>query len=407
MERDQAVFLVLQYIQSLKDAEAAETESLDTVSDLLSTAFNLKLDDVETSDKYSLPKASLPELLEAGVESLGVKTPAQELEELKDNPLFQQFLATVTKKGFFKGTEEGTPEYKARHRKMVVRFMAKLEDQKRKEAEQAAEAGAADLPPVPPPAPSRAESGGADTAAKAEKFKEQGNDCLRNKDYDGAAELYSQAIECSPNGPKSHIYFANRAAARHYLKQYRGAIDDCEAAIERDESYAKAHSRLGLAHAALSEWPKSIKAHQRALELDPTNKQTPTYIKQAEAKMRQGQVAAPGAGGAPGGMPDMAAMQQAMAGMGGGGQNPMAAMMQNPAMMQQAMKMMQNMGGGGGMPGMPPGGLDPSALAEAQAMMQDPAAMQAAMAQMNAMGGGGGGMGGGGGDSPFVNDERP
>ena len=75
------------------------------------------------------------------------------------------------------------------------------------------------------------------------------------------------------------------------------------------------------------------------------------------------------------------------------------------------MKMMQGMGGGAGMPGMPPGGLDPSALAEAQAMMQDPAAMQAAMAQMNAMGGGGdgvgGGMGGGGGDSPFVNDERP
>ena len=146
---------------------------------------------------------------------------------------------------------------------------------------------AANLPPAPPPAPSRAEAGGADSAAKAEKFKEEGNDCLRNKDYEGATELYSQAIECSPNGPKSHIYFANRAAARQYLKQYRGAIDDCEAAIERDESYAKAHSRLGLAHAALSEWPKCIKAHQRALELDPTNKQTPPYIKQAEAKMRQ------------------------------------------------------------------------------------------------------------------------
>ena len=35
----------------------------------------------------------------------------------------------------------------------------------------------------------------------------------------------------------------------------------------------------------------------------------------------------------------MAAMQQAMAGMNAGGGNPMAAMMQNPAMMQQAQVM--------------------------------------------------------------------
>ena len=57
---------------------------------------------------------------------------------------------------------------------------------------------------------------------------------------------------------------------------------------------------------------------------------------------------------------DMAAMQQAMAGMSGGGQNPMAAMMQNPAMMQQAQAMMQN----------------PAMMQQAQAMMQNPAMMQ-------------------------------
>jgi len=37
---------------------------------------------------------------------------------------------------------------------------------------------------------------------------------LKDKDYQGAVDAYTLAIQASPNGSKSHVYFSNRAAAR-------------------------------------------------------------------------------------------------------------------------------------------------------------------------------------------------
>jgi len=123
----------------------------------------------------------------------------------------------VTAKGFFRGTEAGEPEYKDRYRKMVLRFKDKVKTQQAAAAAApaASAAAAADAPP-PPPAPSAA---GDECAAEA--FKNDGNAKLQAKDFEGAVACYTSAIQASPDGPKSHIYFANRAAARQYLKQHQ------------------------------------------------------------------------------------------------------------------------------------------------------------------------------------------
>jgi small glutamine-rich tetratricopeptide repeat-containing protein alpha len=127
----------------------------------------------------------------------------------------------VTAKGFFRGTEAGEPEYKDRYRKMVLRFKDKVKTQQAGAAAApaagaAAALAAADAPP-PPPAPSAA----AGDEAAAEAFKNDGNAKLQAKDFEGAVACYTSAIQASPDGPKSHIYFANRAAARQYLKQHQ------------------------------------------------------------------------------------------------------------------------------------------------------------------------------------------
>jgi small glutamine-rich tetratricopeptide repeat-containing protein alpha len=133
-------------------------------------------------------------------------------------------LKQVTEKGFFRGTEPGEPEYKERYRKMVLRFKDKVKGQQAQAAsgEAAATATAAN---VPPPTPSAAGAAppppSAEDEEAAEACKNEGNVKLQAKDFEGAVASYTAAIQKSPDGPKSHIYFANRAAARQYLKQHQ------------------------------------------------------------------------------------------------------------------------------------------------------------------------------------------
>ena len=350
---------------------------------------------------------------------MGAKTATEELAEMQQNPLFKKLLETVTAKGFFKGTEEGSPAYKERYRKMVVRFKQQLAKQKLRQ-ESATGGGAAEneartLPmPPPPPGASHRDAGGgggiigaptsdADTveaggtqesvAAESddpevvsERLKEKGNALLKNKQYEAAVEAYTEAIQASPDGSKSHIYFANRAAARSYLKQHQGAVDDCEAAIARNPDYAKAHSRLGGAHGQLNDWNMAVKCYTRALQLEPANETFASSLRHAQKRAAvaeaapgsspgaygnnavsggSGAAGLPGGGGMPGGMPAGLADMMNSAGGGGG----MAGLLNNPAMMQMAQNMMQN----------------PAMMQQAQQMMQNPAMMQMAQNMMGNM----------------------
>ena len=82
---------------------------------------------------------------------------------------------------------------------------------------------------------------------KAEEVKGAGNELLLAKDYTGAERCYTKALELSPDGPNSHVYLCNRAAALSYLGRNEGAVVDCQEAIDLNPSYAKAYTRLGYA----------------------------------------------------------------------------------------------------------------------------------------------------------------
>ena len=165
----------------------------------------------------------------------------------------------VTAKGFFRGTEEGDAEYKERYAKMINKFKDKLAAQ----AAAGPVGGGADTAPPPPAAATAAAAPLAAPAAAAaaappaageeaaEKLKAEGNAKLQAKDFTGAVESYTKAIQACPSGINSHIYFANRAAARQYLKQHASARDDCDEAIARSPGYAKAHGASSLRPAGI------------------------------------------------------------------------------------------------------------------------------------------------------------
>jgi small glutamine-rich tetratricopeptide repeat-containing protein alpha len=348
MSQQQLVYNIARYLSSLKGQDGVNDESVDTVTDLLESTFNVE-NDVDNFKEYSLYPTSLLDIFAAGIEKLKLQSAVNALESVKADPKFDSFVDVVSKKGYFEGTEEGSLEYLERQAKLVAKY---------KERTQKAEANAEE------------------NERKAEEKKVQGNAAISAKEYETAIQLYTDALNFSPEGPNSHIYYSNRAAAYTFLGDHQHAVDDCLASIQLKEDYSKAYSRLGVSYFHLGKYEDAVHAYERLVELEPDNKSNKDELRKAKKKL-EGQkgskvttAAAPadfGAGSdeAPGlgGLMNNPMMKQAMDRAGGPAgiaslmkdPNMMAMaqqMMQNPEMMKQAMSMMGGGGGGAGMPDM-------------------------------------------------------
>jgi tetratricopeptide (TPR) repeat protein len=122
---------------------------------------------------------------------------------------------------------------------------------------------------------------------EADQHKDEGNAHMSNKEYEMALQQYTKAISISPAGQNSHVYYSNRAAAYCYLGQYDAAADDCMASIEINPRYEKAHARLGLSRFFLEDFQGAIEAYERALELDPTNAASMSYLGKAKQRLEE------------------------------------------------------------------------------------------------------------------------
>lgn len=356
-------FAVCQWLQSKRDSNEGE---IDAAILSLEKVFSVDTSSASDFGAFSTyPATPLVDVMAAGKDKLGlVGTFTEALEDAKSDESFASFVENVSKRGFFDGADEGSLEYAKRQAKLVKKFQDK------------------------------AQSGGTASKAKkekdeaaAEELKGKGNAAITAKDYDSAIKHYTDALALSADGPNSHVYLSNRAAAYCNKKNYQNAVNDCEAAIALQPTYAKAVARLGLAYYFLGNYEKAVESYEMSVSLEPDNKSSAEALEKARRKLNKGSAAAPSSGArggatAPGGTPDLSSLMGALGGGGGGmpggmggGMPPggLQGLLDNPAMMSMAQEMMKN----------------PAAMAKAQEMMKDPAAMEKAMSMM------GGGMGGG------------
>ena len=127
----------------------------------------------------------------------------------------------------------------------------------------------------------------AEQTRQADSHKDKGNEHMAKKEFDEALNQYNLAIETSPSGPHSHVYYSNRAAAYCYLANYVAATTDCETSIQLNPTYEKAHARLGLSLFFRGEYADAIAAYKNSLELDPNNKASLSYMKKAKARLEE------------------------------------------------------------------------------------------------------------------------
>lgn len=341
--KTETVFYILEYLQSLKDD--ANGDNIDTIVSLLEEEFNVSVNP-ETFKEHSAYPTTLPDIIAAGKEALNFRSYSTAMDQVKDDPKFESFSQAVAQRNYFDGAEEGSVEYLQRNAKLLHTFAKKVQ----------------------PAGPSKAE-----LEKQAEEMKIKGNTAINSKDYENAVKFYSEALQLSADGPNSHVYYSNRAAAYCHLNRYQDAVDDCHSSLALSPDYVKAYSRLGLANFFLEHFQDAVEAYERALELEPDNKATQESLRQARNKLKKSKSVA---------VPDAPSSSGAgAAGLPAG----MAGLMNNPAMK----KALDQVGGPSGLSNLMK---DPQMMAMAQQMMKDPQMMQQAMAMLG--GGGGGGAGG-------------
>lgn len=104
--------------------------------------------------------------------------------------------------------------------------------------------------------------------------KEEGNLYFREKDYDGAITLYSQAIAQCPhddtNKENMAIFLGNRAAAYFSIEEFTLVVDDCTLALESNPSYVKVLHRRMQAFEHLERLDEALADAKKIQELDPS-----------------------------------------------------------------------------------------------------------------------------------------
>uniref|UniRef100_H0XHP7 Translocase of outer mitochondrial membrane 34 n=1 Tax=Otolemur garnettii TaxID=30611 RepID=H0XHP7_OTOGA len=131
------------------------------------------------------------------------------------------------------------------------------------------------IPAVPTSAPLGAWCPAAETASNQERdssshhqlgltdenmfkiLKEEGNQCVKNTNYEGAISKYS---ECLKINNKECAIYTNRALCYLKLCQFEEAKQDCDQALRIDDGNMKALYRRALAYKGLKNYQKSLKS---------------------------------------------------------------------------------------------------------------------------------------------------
>lgn len=124
---------------------------------------------------------------------------------------------------------------------------------------------------------------------EAERMKALGNKHMAAQEYTRAYNAYSAALQLSPVGPSSHVFLSNRAAALLSLKRYSAAATDARRAVALAPTFGKAHARLGQALYFLKDYAGAVTAYDDAIQYEPDNQVTQTYLEKAKAKLAKQQ----------------------------------------------------------------------------------------------------------------------
>ncbi|KAK7100165.1 tetratricopeptide repeat protein 4-like [Littorina saxatilis] len=119
--------------------------------------------------------------------------------------------------------------------------------------------------------------------ARAESYREEGNDLFKKKDYRVAIENYTEGIKSnSPDRYQNTVLYTNRAAAQYHLGNYRTAFNDCILARKFKPDHMKAIVRGALCCDKIKKHADTIRWCEAGLMIEPDNKELSDLKSKAE-----------------------------------------------------------------------------------------------------------------------------
>ncbi|XP_037818577.1 serine/threonine-protein phosphatase 5 [Lucilia sericata] len=103
----------------------------------------------------------------------------------------------------------------------------------------------------------------------ADKYKIQGNDYLKAKDFSKAIEMYTKAIDLIPTNA---IFYANRSLAHLRQESFGFALQDGIAAVKADPTYLKGYYRRAAAHMSLGKFKQALSDYEYVSKCRPNDK---------------------------------------------------------------------------------------------------------------------------------------
>jgi DnaJ family protein C protein 7 len=123
---------------------------------------------------------------------------------------------------------------------------------------------------------------------KLDRMKGDGNADYKAGRWQDAMGKYSEALEVDPTnkGTNSKL-LQNRALCKIKLKDYEGAITDCEAALKLDPGYTKARKTKATALGQSGNWEEAVRELKALAESDPSDANLAKEVRKAELELKK------------------------------------------------------------------------------------------------------------------------
>jgi len=105
----------------------------------------------------------------------------------------------------------------------------------------------------------------------ADELKNQANECFKKKEYNGAIDLYSQAIELETDAKKLAILYANRSFAHLKVESFGYALTDAQEAVKNDAAYIKGYYRRAASNVALGKFKIALADYELVYKRRPSD----------------------------------------------------------------------------------------------------------------------------------------
>lgn len=125
---------------------------------------------------------------------------------------------------------------------------------------------------------------GKDPDELATALKDAGNAALEKGHYVEAIQLYSEGLEYNP---RHAVLLSNRALSYIKIENYGLALQDADAAIAADASYAKGYYRRASANYALNHFKLARKDFRQVCQLKPKDRDARSKLNECEKAVRE------------------------------------------------------------------------------------------------------------------------